>query len=72
MQIPTVFRRLMATAIVGVSAFVVTGCQPADTPAALPNVANSTPPPAPTKSDPAPPPGTSSGGGARMPAIGEK
>ena len=74
MRVSSLFRQLMALVIVGVSVFVVTGCQGEDKPAPLPNVPPATAP-ADAKATPASPTTGKAAGsassGARQPRFGE-
>ncbi len=75
MRIPSLFRQGIALVVVGVSVFVVTGCQGEDKPAPLPNLpattdssgskTKTTPPPASGKA------AASASSGARQPRFGE-
>ncbi len=75
MRIPSLFRQAIALVVVGVSVFVVTGCQGEDKPAPLPNLpAPTVAPGSVTKTTPSPTTGKAAGSassGARQPRFGE-
>jgi hypothetical protein len=73
MQISSLFRQAMALVVLGVSVFVVTGCQGEDKPAPLPDLpATATPPASKTTPPSASVKATgSAASGARQPRFGE-
>ncbi len=75
MRVPSLFRQAIALGVMGVSVFIVTGCQGEDKPAPLPELPATTGS-AGSKTKPTPPPtgvkaAASAASGARQPRFGE-
>jgi len=71
MRISSLFRQVMALVAVGVSVFVVTGCQGEDKPAPLPDLPATTASPASKAPSASVKAAASAASGARQPRFGE-